>query len=424
MIMGDYHRRAVKLATMSNEASDASMREARLPGCAPTTSRHVTKQSSFKAMLDPESLQVSTSFPHRSAESVGESLVRELVEASTAPATRRAYAADWARFARWCERDGLDPAGAGERDVARYLAAASEMVRPDGTSAVATATLRRWVSGLNQVHAAAGGSVPGRSELVRRTLSGISKRRRSAPNRRRPLRLTELRVIVAAAREQAVTWPDQIRARRDCLILLLGHLAACRESEIVALRIGDVEQVDRDLRVTVRESKTDPDALGLTKGLRATTAPDVCPICAWRSWLQIADAHDDGGRPAVIRALMDNPHQTRHICRDAAPMPADPSAPLVRWLGRHGWPTERPIAPHSIYHVVRSRARKAGLADNVVDQLGGHSLRAGFVTDAFDAGAADGEVMRQTGHRSVTQVRGYQRGTPLAGNAVNRIDLP
>jgi integrase len=384
-----------------------------------TPHRHVTNPASGDHPPGQRFAQFTRVDPGRD-----DGLVRELVQASTASATRRAYAADWVRFTRWCMPAGVDPTVASDRDVARYLAAAAASLRPDGNPAVATATLRRWISGINQVHAAAGGPIPGRSELVRRTLSGISKSRRTPPKRRRPLRLAELRTIATTARTEAVSWPDQIRARRDCLILLLGHLGACRESEIVALRIGDIERVAGGLHVTVRASKTDQDADGMTKGLRATTAADVCPICAWISWRQLIDAHDSGGRPAVIRTLTQHAGSDEHICGDPAPTAVDPQAPLVRWLGRHGWPTTRPIGPHSIYHVVRSRAEKAGLPAHIISQLGGHSLRAGFVTDALDAGAADGEVMRQTGHRSITQVRGYQRGTPLAGNAVNRIDLP
>ena len=363
-------------------------------------------------------------------------LVQRMVAASTSPSTRRAYALDWARFARWCNAQGIPPLTAADQDVAGYLAQAAATVRPDGKPAVATATLRRWLSGINQVHAAAGGGVPGRSELVRRTLAGISKTSRTGPNRRRPLRLTELRDLVGAARAAAVSWPEQIRARRDALILLMGHLGGMRESELVALTVGDVQRVGPDLHVTVRAGKTDPDARGLVKGLRATTAADVCPLCAWTAWRQILHAHDHGGRPAVIRALADHPISDRHICTDTpSPTAADPrtaadspgdvdlDAPLIRWLGRHGWITDRPVAPHSIYQVVKTRARQAGLPAEVVNKLGGHSLRAGFVTDAFAAGAPDGEVMRQTGHRSITQVRAYQRDTPLVGNAVNRIDL-
>ena len=46
------------------------------------------------------------------------------------------------------------------------------------------------------------------------------------------------------------------------------------------------------------------------------------------------------------------------------------------------------------------RAAAAGFTAAQVARLGGHSLRAGFVTEAFRAGADAHAIMRQTGHRS------------------------
>jgi integrase len=55
-------------------------------------------------------------------------------------------------------------------------------------------------------------------------------------------------------------------------------------------------------------------------------------------------------------------------------------------------------------------------------ELGGHSPRAGFVTEAFRAGADAHSIMRQTGHRSPVMLEVYPPGNaPLVGNAVTRI---
>jgi len=56
--------------------------------------------------------------------------------------------------------------------------------------------------------------------------------------------------------------------------------------------------------------------------------------------------------------------------------------------------------------------------------LGGHSLRSGFVTEAFRAGADAHSIMRQTGHRSPVMLEVYAREhAPLTGNAVTRLGL-
>ena len=56
--------------------------------------------------------------------------------------------------------------------------------------------------------------------------------------------------------------------------------------------------------------------------------------------------------------------------------------------------------------------------------MGGHSLRAGFVTEPFRAGADAHAIMRQTGHRSPVLLEVYAREhAPLVGNAVTRLGL-
>lgn len=99
--------------------------------------------------------------------------------------------------------------------------------------------------------------------------------------------------------------------------------------------------------------------------------------------------------------------------------PAD--APAFRSVHKTGLPGDGPVTGHAINLVVKKRVAVAGLdpAD-----FGGHSLRAGFVTQAVRAGADVGSIMRQTGHRSPSMVEVYRReNAPLVGNAVTRIDL-
>ena len=49
--------------------------------------------------------------------------------------------------------------------------------------------------------------------------------------------------------------------------------------------------------------------------------------------------------------------------------------------------------------MIQRRALGAGFTAAQVDLLGGHSLRSGFVTEAFRAGADAHSIMRRTGHR-------------------------
>ena len=79
---------------------------------------------------------------------------------------------------------------------------------------------------------------------------------------------------------------------------------------------------------------------------------------------------------------------------------------------------------HAVNRMIQRRAGQAGFAPAQIALLGGHSLRAGFVTEAFRAGADAHAIMRQTGHRSPGMLEVYAReNAPLMGNAVTRIGL-
>ena len=69
------------------------------------------------------------------------------------------------------------------------------------------------------------------------------------------------------------------------------------------------------------------------------------------------------------------------------------------------------------------RAEQAGYTITQISQMGGHSLRAGFVTKAFRAGADAHQIMRQTGHRSHAVLETYAREPATVANAVSRIGL-
>ena len=65
------------------------------------------------------------------------------------------------------------------------------------------ATVSRWVSSINQFHSAAGLDAPGRTEVVRRALSGIRRIRATPPVRRSPLLLADIRTLLTTLTQEA-----------------------------------------------------------------------------------------------------------------------------------------------------------------------------------------------------------------------------
>ena len=113
------------------------------------------------------------------------------------------------------------------------------------------------------------------------------------------------------------------------------------------------------------------------------------------------------------------------MCRSSRlPDPVDPGRALFLSVHGTGVIRTQPMSGDAVYAMIRTRAEQAGYTTTDVGRLGGHSLRAGFVTEAFRAGADAHQIMRQTGHRSPAVLEGYAREhAPLVANAVTKIGL-
>ena len=128
-------------------------------------------------------------------------------------------------------------------------------------------------------------------------------------------------------------------------------------------------------------------AKGRTVGIPYGSDPDTCAVRAMRSWLA-----------------------TSGITEGAI------------FLGtRQGKPSKKRLSGRDVARVVQRAAKRAGLN---VEQLSGHSLRAGLATAAAKAGKSAGAIAKQTGHRSIAMVQRYIRDAELfSDNAASGIGL-
>jgi integrase len=99
-------------------------------------------------------------------------------------------------------------------------------------------------------------------------------------------------------------------------------------------------------------------------------------------------------------------------------------AALFRAIAKSGNLGDTPLSGAAIHQTIRRRADHAGFDPAALAKLGGHSLRAGFVTQGTRNGADGSAIARQTGHASLDSVEVYRREhAPLVGNAVTDIGL-
>ncbi|OZF01342.1 tyrosine-type recombinase/integrase [Rhodococcoides fascians] len=354
--------------------------------------------------------------------------IAKAVESSRSEGTRRTYAAGWRRFAGWCESEGHVALPAHPVTVAAYLVDAADTRTETGARAYAVATFGTWIAAINHQHRTTGHLSPSAHELVTATLSGIRREYATAGDRPRtprdPLLVEDIKILVTMARDRCRGWADEVLERRASAILLLGFAGAFRRRELSEMVCGDVSLHRHDgLHIRLRKSKTDQEGRGAVKALPYTDSHETCPPCAYVRWAQVVAAYDTGGRPSVIRLLRKREPFVGHVCRGGVSRIAA-RAPLLRAIAKNGNLGAAPLSGAAIHKTIRRRAEHAGYDPTTLSKLGGHSLRAGFVTQGTRNGADGTAIARQTGHTRLDSVEVYRREhAPLVGNADSEIGL-
>ena len=74
--------------------------------------------------------------------------------------------------------------------------------------------------------------------------------------------------------------------------------------------------------------------------------------------------------------------------------------------------------------ILAHRVAMAGISVNGFDRLSAHALRVGFITEAYDKGVRDEDIMRHTRHRDLRTMRGYvQRAGLVTDSPAGQLDL-
>ncbi|WFR71277.1 hypothetical protein P9209_19095 [Prescottella defluvii] len=172
---------------------------------------------------------------------------------------------------------------------------------------------------------------PGQAQIVKDTLAGLRRTYAAAgerPTKRvAPLLGDEIGYILATMRQNAETWQDQLRERRDSAVILIGFLGAFRRSELSGLQLRDITLHPQDgLHILVRRSKTDQVGGGMVKATPFAVGHRTCPPCVYRRWLDVVLAHHRDGRAGIAQLLG---AQTRSA-RTSATSPIPTSSPTSR----------------------------------------------------------------------------------------------
>ena len=300
--------------------------------------------------------------------------------------TRRVYRSAWRGFEAWCRSLGREPLAGDPELIAMYATRRADQ-------GVAVSTLRIDLATIRTAHLLAGVPLDLHDPRLAMVVEGITRGRGTRPAKQAAPAVPEVLRLLLAAHHPAST----ALGARDRAMLLLGFGAALRRSELVALRIGDVEPVPgRGLRLLVRRSKTDQHGRGEEVAIWANLAePLLCPMAALDAWFghrtQACDL--DGSAAETVRR----------------------ERPLFCAVTKAGRPTGAALSDKAVARLVKGAATRAGLDP---ERYSGHSLRAGLATAAADAGAGLADLMRQTRHKSTQVALAYLRPADLWRNNV------
>lgn len=281
--------------------------------------------------------------------------VCKYIAAALADNTLRAYRADLQHFMAWGGSIPTTP----ER-VAMYIA--------HHATILANTTLARRLVAIARAHAAQGFESPTRSELVRSTLQGVRRSKNSAVRQVAPLRKSHVLQMVCGL--------HGLRGLRDTALLLLGFASAMRRSELVSLNVEDIRFSDEGTIIRLRRSKTDQESKGHEIAIPRVRGR-YCPTRVVQAWLEAAEIRQGA---------------------------------LFRRVNRYDQVQAQRLTAQSVALIVKQRAAAVGLDPAV---FSGHSLRAGFVTDAASRGASSSSIRAQTGHRSDAMLQRYIRKSEL-----------
>ncbi len=303
---------------------------------------------------------------------------RDYASAAASDNTLKAYAKDWANFARWCRMRGADPLPPSPELVGLYIAdlAAPQTQGPSKPPALSVASIERRLSGLGWGYTQRGLRLDRKDRHIAAVLAGIRRKHARPPMQKEAILADDIRAMVA-------TLPHDLRGLRDRAILLIGFAGGLRRSEIVGLDVhkddtfdsgGWIDILDDGVLINLR-GKTGWREVEIGRG----SSDQTCPVHALEQWLHYGRIN---------------------------------FGPVFTGITRDGKrPRETRLNDKHIARLIKACVLAAGLRPDLPDAervklYSGHSLRAGL---ASSAEVDERYVQKQLGHASAEMTRRYQR---------------
>ena len=287
----------------------------------------------------------------------------EHIEGAYAPNTVRAYRVDMLEFVAYCQGRGCCPWPADPMDVAAFLLRAGEQ-------GIKMSTVKRKMSSISAIHRLSYLTDPTKHPEVKLAMRKIARTLGGRFQQAYPVNYALLLRLLAVC-------GNDTQGLRNQLLLRLAYDSLRRRSELVSLRIEDIHwSTDHLASIELRKSKTDPFGTGVWLHLNTQTSH---ALEAWLAHTQLRDG-------LILRGL-------------------EPVGGLTDGLS----------ASH-VNRIFKSLARQAGLSDQIIAGVSGHSMRVGGAQDLLRQGATLPQIMVKGGWSKTDTVMRYMeqiRSSPV-----------
>ena len=309
---------------------------------------------------------------------------RDYARQAASENTLKAYAKDWAHFARWCRMRGADPLPPSPELIGLYIAdlAASQgqiagrAASQSASRPLSVSSIERRLSGLGWGYAQRGFALDRKNRHIASVLAGIRRKHARPPVQKEAILPEDIRAMIA-------TLPHDLRGLRDRAILLIGFAGGLRRSEIVSLDHGRDPTPDSGGWIEVMDD-------GALITLRGKTG-----------WREVEIGHGSNDQTFPVHALTQWLHYSRIDF-----------GPIFIAVSRDGLkPTHERLSDKHVARLIKQTVREAGIRPDLPEAerirlYSGHSLRAGL---ASSAEVDERYVQKQLGHASAEMTRRYQR---------------
>jgi site-specific recombinase XerD len=288
------------------------------------------------------------------------------IKSSKSLNTIKAYKSDFKDFSNFCKKNNFKSLPADPKIVSFYITHLSSNSK--------VSTLKRRLASISVIHKVKGLYIDIKHPLIIENLMGIKRKLGVFQKSKKPILINELKEIIKTIE---TTEKNEIKKIRNKALILIGFSGGFRRSELVNLKLDDLEFTKEGLKIFIQRSKTDQSGEGMTKAITYFKDKNFCPVTSIKNWIEIIK----NKKNSLIFDISDK---------------------LVAVL-------------------IKKYLQKAGF-DNT--KYSGHSLRSGFATVAADHGADEKSIMNMTGHKSSSMVRRYIKETNLfKNNPLNKISL-